>query len=63
MSLKERKEISEYIVDETVIKAGSENIWLWVSTEPENGQFLALFDKPYQKRETCLLLKGFYQTL
>ena len=41
-SLEERKEVSEYIVDETVIKAGSENIWLWVATEPENGQFLAL---------------------
>ena len=41
MSLEERKEVSEYIVDETVIKAGSENIWLWVATEPENSQFLA----------------------
>ena len=41
MSLVERKEVSEYIVDETVLKAGSENIWLWVATEPENGQFLA----------------------
>ena len=41
MSLEERKEVSEYIVDETVIKAGSENIWLWVATEPENDQFLA----------------------
>ena len=40
-SLEERKEVSEYIVDETVIKAGSENIWLWVATEPENSQFLA----------------------
>ena len=40
-SLAERKEVSEYIVDETVLKAGSENIWLWIATEPENGQFLA----------------------
>jgi putative transposase len=40
-SLAERKEVSEYIVDETVLKTGSENIWLWVATEPENGQFLA----------------------
>ena len=61
MSLEERKEVSEYIVDETVIKAGSENIWLWVATEPENDQFLS--HKPYQKRETCLLQKDFYQTL
>ena len=42
MSLVERKEVSEYIVDETVLKAGSENIWLWVvASEPESGQFLA----------------------
>jgi putative transposase len=41
MSLVERKKVSEYIIDETVLKAGSENIWLWIATEPENGQFLA----------------------
>ena len=50
-SLAERKEVSEYIVDETVLKAGSENIWLWIATEPENGQFLALFFCKNIKRE------------
>ena len=41
MSVAERREVSEYIVDETLLKAGSEKIWLWVATEPENGQILA----------------------
>ncbi|MDN5846816.1 MAG: hypothetical protein L0H53_11145 [Candidatus Nitrosocosmicus sp.] len=38
-----RKKIDEYIVDETLIKVGSELIWLWVAIEPENSQILALF--------------------
>ena len=38
-----RKKIAEYVVDETLIKVGSEFIWLWVAIEPENRQILALF--------------------
>lgn len=37
-----RKKISELIVDETVIKVGSELIWLWVAIEPKNREILAL---------------------
>ena len=37
-----RKRISEFIVDETAIKAGSECIWLWVAIEPKDRQVLAL---------------------
>ena len=40
--LSKRKKIGEYIVDETLIKAGSELIWLWVAIESENKQILAL---------------------
>ena len=58
--LSKRKKIDEYIVDETLIKVGSELIWLWVAIEPENKQILALLQK-YQKRETCLWLRGFCQ--
>lgn len=50
-----RKErgIRIYCRDETVLKAGSENIWLWVvATEPENGQFLS--QTISTKRGTCL---------
>jgi putative transposase len=40
--LSNTKKISEYIVDETLIKVGSEYIWLWIAIEPENRQILAL---------------------
>ncbi len=36
-----RNKISEYIVDETILQLGPQSIWLWVATEPENGQILA----------------------
>ena len=36
------KEISEYVVDETLVKTGSELVWLWVAIEPKNRQILAL---------------------
>ncbi|CAN5785169.1 hypothetical protein BH23THE1_BH23THE1_31100 [soil metagenome] len=31
-----RNKISEFIIDETLIKVGFGYIWLWVATEPEN---------------------------
>ena len=36
-----RKRISEFIFDETSIKAGSEYIWLWVAIEQKNKKNLA----------------------
>ena len=38
-----RNKISEFIIDETLIKVGSEYIWLWVAIEPENREILALY--------------------
>jgi putative transposase len=38
-----RKNVSEYIVDETMLKVGSEYIWLWIAIETENKQILALY--------------------
>jgi len=38
-----RKKVSEYIVDEIMLKVGSEYIWLWIAIEPENKQILALY--------------------
>ena len=29
-----RKKVAEFIVDETIVKAGSEYVWLWVAIEP-----------------------------
>jgi putative transposase len=40
--LSKQKKIDEYIVDETLIKVGSEFIWLWVAIEPENSQILSV---------------------
>ena len=38
----QRNKIDEYIVDETVIKVGSEFIWLWVAIDSKNKQILTL---------------------
>ena len=32
----EEKEISEFIIDETLLKVGSELVLLWVTIEPQN---------------------------
>jgi putative transposase len=40
--LSKRKKISEFVIDETLIKIGSEYIWLWVAVEPKNREILAL---------------------
>jgi putative transposase len=32
----------EFIVDQALIKAGSESVWLWVATEPKDSRTLAL---------------------
>jgi putative transposase len=32
-----------YIVDEAMLKVGSEYIWSWIAIEPENKQILALY--------------------
>jgi putative transposase len=40
--LSKRKRISEFIVDETLLKVGLEIIRLWVAIEPNNKQILTL---------------------
>jgi putative transposase len=37
--LSKRKRISEFIIDETLLKVGFEFIWLWVDIEPETVKF------------------------
>src|SRR5690606_29967676 len=37
-----QRRIFEFILDETLLKVGSELIWLWIAIEPENRQILAL---------------------
>ena len=31
-----KRRVSEYVVDETLVKAGSELVWLWVAIEPKD---------------------------
>ncbi|MGD9535287.1 MAG: hypothetical protein AB7V56_16145, partial [Candidatus Nitrosocosmicus sp.] len=56
-----RRKVLEYIVDETMLKVGSEYIWLWVAIEPKNRQILALLLLINLRKETCLLLKYIFQ--
>jgi transposase-like protein len=37
------KRIFEFIVDETLLKVGSEYIWLWVAIDAKSKEILALF--------------------
>ena len=40
--LSKTKKIDEYIVDETLIRVGSELVWLWVAIEPQNREILTV---------------------
>ena len=48
-----RRKISEYVVDETLIKVGSQYIWIWIAIEPKNRKILALFLLINPKKEIC----------
>ncbi len=37
-----KRRVSEYLIDETLIKTGSEMVWLWVAIEPKDRHILAL---------------------
>jgi putative transposase len=37
-----RRTISEFIIDETLIKAGSDYVWLWVAIEPKDKMILGI---------------------
>ena len=39
---KKNRKIDEYIIDETLIKIGSELIWLWVAIEPKDKEILSI---------------------
>jgi len=40
---KKKNNITEFIVDETLVKVGSKYTWLWIAFEPENRKILTLF--------------------
>ena len=35
--------ITEFIIDETIIKVGSEYIWLWIAIEDDNREILRIY--------------------
>ena len=55
-----RKKIEEYIVNETLIKVGSELVWLWGAIEPENRLILAL---SISKERNMLIAERFFSGL
>ena len=58
--LSKRKRISEYVIDETILKVGSEYIWFWIAIEPENRQILAL---NISKERNMLIAERFISSL
>jgi putative transposase len=57
-----KKKISEYVIDETVIKVGQEYIWLWVAIEPtKDREILAISIS--KERQICLWQSIFCQML
>ena len=57
-----KKNIEEYIIDETVVKTGSELIWLWLAIEPKDREILSYHISKEQK--ICLLYPNvFYLAL
>ncbi len=55
-----KKKIKEYIIDETVIKAGSETVWLWAIIEPKNKEILAA---NISKKRNISVAKRFLSTV
>jgi putative transposase len=38
----QRKRVSAFIIDETVIQTGNENFWLWIVIEPVHSTILGI---------------------
>ncbi len=55
-----RKKIDEFIIDETLIKIGSQYVWLWVAIEPNNKQILQM-DMSFER--TMLVAERFIASL
>ena len=56
-----KKKADGFVVDETVIKVGSESIWLWVAIESETKNIVAI--NISKERNMFVASRGFYITL
>ena len=45
--------ITEFIIDETIIKVGSEYIWLWIAIENDNREILQISISKERKKHVC----------
>jgi len=52
VSSKKRK-VLEYVIDETIIKVGSELIWLWIAIEIESKEIIGISISKEQKYVCC----------
>ena len=53
--LQKRRKVSEFIIDETLLKIGNQYAWIWVAAEPTDRVFLIFV---FPLREQFLLLKS-----
>jgi putative transposase len=58
--LSRRKNIAEFILDETQVKVGSGYIWIWVAIEPKNCRILAL---SISKERNMLIAERFLSSI
>jgi putative transposase len=54
-----RKKVSEFIIDETLLKVRNEFVWLWIAIEPIDKIILGI--RISFERTICLLLNDFYK--
>jgi hypothetical protein len=57
-ALSKKRDISEYIIDETAIRSGSEYIWLWITVKPNTKGYL---QQVYPRNGICLLQRGSFR--
>ena len=56
----ERKRISAFIIDETVIQIGSQHFWLWISIEPVYSSVLGIY---ISEKRNMLIAEKFIRSL
>jgi putative transposase len=57
---RKRKRTTEFIIDETMIKSGSNYMWIWVAIEPESKEILGI---SVSKERNMLIAEHFISSL
>ena len=58
--MRKRKRTTEFIIDETMIKIGSNYMWIWVAIEPESKEILGI---SVSKERNMLIAEHFISSL